>query len=86
LTVKINGNRGAQQKTLFQQEFQKKLYNFNRNSQRSDWTSGVGQKIRLLVLLGIRLHPKTYDSDSAILVAANHKCCVVAVFSLIRRL
>ena len=53
---------------------------------RSDLTSGVGQKIRLLVLLGIRLHPKTYDSDSAILVAANHKWCVVAVFSLIRRL
>jgi len=31
--VKINGNRGAQQETLFQQKFQKKLYYFNRNSQ-----------------------------------------------------
>jgi len=35
----------------------------------SNWTSGVGQKIRLLVLLGIRLHPKT--SDSATVMAAS---------------
>jgi len=28
----------------------------------SNWTSGVGQKIWLPVLLGIRLHPKTSDS------------------------
>ena len=27
-----------------------------------NWTSGVGQKIRLILLLGIRLHPKTSDS------------------------
>ena len=32
-TVKINGSRGAQQESLFQQKFQKKLYNFNRKSQ-----------------------------------------------------
>jgi len=30
------------------------------------WTSGVGKKIRLLLFVGIRLHPKT--SDSATLV------------------
>ena len=39
----------------------------------SNWTFGVGQKIRLRLplLLGIRLHPKTsdsYDSDSAALL------------------
>jgi len=60
-------------KSRFQQKFENKLFHFNRNSQlssvckkRSCWTTGVGvgQKIRLrlLVLLGIRLHPKTTDS------------------------
>ena len=58
-------------KPLIQQKFQKKLYYFNRNIQLgvqcekwSNWPSGVGQKIllRLPVLLGIRLHPKTSAS------------------------
>jgi len=58
-------------KSLFQQKFQKKSYALNGTSQFksvmskwSNWTSGVGvgQKIRLPVLLGIRLHPKTSDS------------------------
>jgi len=33
LAVKVNGNRGAQQESLFQHKFQNKLYQFNRNSQ-----------------------------------------------------
>jgi len=60
-------------KSLFQQNFQQKLYHFNRNSQIKSvikkiirWTCGVGQKIRLVLpaLLGIRLrlHAKTSDS------------------------
>ena len=64
-------------KSLFQWKFSKESYHFNRNSQIrsvmqkwSNWTSGVGQKIRLLVLLGIRLHSKT--SDSLRLRLRNH--------------
>jgi len=59
----------------FNKKFQKKLYHFNRNSQlgsviykmiQLDIRSRNKIRLRLVVLLGIRLHPKT--SDSAILL------------------
>jgi len=52
-------------KSLFQQKFPKKLYHFNRNS--------CDVKM-ILVLLGIRPHPKT--CDSATLVKFVILCCV----------
>jgi len=33
LAVKVNGNRGAHQKTMFPQKIRRKLYQFSRNFQ-----------------------------------------------------
>jgi len=50
LVVKVNGNRGAQQKNLLQQKFQKKFISTGIPNlgvwckKWSNWTSGVGQK------------------------------------------
>jgi len=53
-------------KSLFQQKFLKKLYHFNRNSKF------LGEKIQLrlpvLLIIRLRLHPKTSDSGSATMV------------------
>jgi len=64
LAVKINGNRGAQQDICFNKSFKRNctistgIPNLGVwCKKRSNWTSGVGQKIRLRlpVLLGIRI-------------------------------
>jgi len=57
LAVKINGNRGAQQETLFQQKFQKILYYVNRNSQ-------FRSMMYKMIQLDIRRRSRTKKSDS----------------------
>jgi len=68
LAAKINGNGDAQQETSVDKSFKRNWIISTRIpnlrlwcKKLSNWTSGVGQKIRLRLplLLGIRLHPKT---------------------------
>jgi len=79
LSVKINGNRGAQQEISVSTKVLKEIVPFQQESQLrslmqkwSNWTSGVGvgQKIRLrlTVWLGIRLHqkPPTHSDSSSL--------------------
>jgi len=68
LAAKINGNGDAQQETSVDKSFKRNWIISTRIpnlrlwcKKLSNWTSGVGQKIRLRLplLLGIRLQPKT---------------------------
>jgi len=60
LALKINGNRGAQQEICFNKVSKETTISTGFSNlrvwckKRSNWTSGIGQKIRL--------HPKTSDS------------------------
>jgi len=67
MAVKINENRGTQQEICFKRNCSVSTGISNLGvwcKKWSNWTSGVGQKkrLRLPVLLGIRLQPKTCGS------------------------